>query len=38
MEGIAGFISRVIQSLAGGPAQLLNGFPGIFAKLRRRFR
>jgi len=38
MECIPCLISRLIQSLVGGPAQLLDGPPGLFAKLRRRFR
>jgi hypothetical protein len=38
MERLAGIISRLIQPLAGGPAQLLDGFLGLFAELRRRFR
>jgi hypothetical protein len=38
MDRIACVISRLIQFPAGGPAQLLDGFPGLFAKLRRRFR
>jgi hypothetical protein len=38
MERIPCLISCLIQFPAGGPAELLNGFSGLFAKLRRRFR
>jgi hypothetical protein len=38
MERVPCIVSRLIQSPAGGPAQLLHRLSGLFAKLRRRFR
>ena len=38
MERTPCLISRFVQLPAGGPAQILNGLSGVFAKLRRRFR
>jgi hypothetical protein len=38
MECTPGFSSRLIQFLAGGLAEVLDRFSGLFAKLCRRFR
>ncbi len=38
MKRAPGFISRVIQSPAGGSDQLVERLFGLFAKLRSRFR